>query len=226
MRPARRRSPRSLGRESFRARIARRASGTRRRKTPPSWRTARRRDASAHPQGRRSSPTAQRRETPAQLRSARLAPMRPRSASVSSKATARAISTPSQAMELPVRPRTQRAVGLEEEPAGTQKRIAEHEADAAQHRQRGQPFEGAARILAVGDRNAADHSPDGGTLHEVATPDRERTPGSTACGGRNGGTRRQRRERSARPAAAAPGSRMPAGTPHTPSGRPQIARHR
>src|SRR5262245_8928211 len=53
-----------------------------------------------------------------------------------------------------------------DEPAGTEKRIAEAEADAAQDRKRAEPTEFATSVVAIGDGKTLDDGPDRQALNE------------------------------------------------------------
>ena len=67
-------------------------------------------------------------------------------------------------------PVAQLAFALEHQPARSEQRVAEHEPDPAQDRERVQPVERTAGVLAVDDGDAADHRADRRALHEARPP--------------------------------------------------------
>ena len=66
------------------------------------------------------------------------------------------------------------AVALANEPACSEQRVADAQADAAEHREGAQPTEVASDIVAIGDRKTLDQAADCQTLHEGGD---ERSPG-------------------------------------------------
>ena len=69
----------------------------------------------------------------------------------------------------------QRIVGFEDDPAGAEQGVAEHQADAADDGKRRDPVERASGKLSVRDRNSAHHRADRGALDEG---DHDRAAGS------------------------------------------------